>query len=612
MEQKNIGLGIHDFKTLIESNCYYVDKSMFIYDIFKHKTKTVTIIPRPRRFGKTLNMSMLQYFFEKHPSRPDCRHLFDGLAITNYPEIMAQQAKYPVIFITFKGIKSLTWQGCYEAIMLLITAECKRHGIVLQNSFTDEHSQSIFQALITQKASQTHYEQALKFLSEHLYNIYNQKVIILIDEYDAPMQAGFEFNYYEEIKNFMYSFFCAGLKDNNYLEFSVITGILRIAKDSLFSGMNNSASYSLLDDAFADKFGFVEGEVTAILDYFQTPIDRTKVREWYNGYRVGLPKYDTQGNEYFTMIYNPWSIIECINKKALGAHWINTGGHMLIQETMRKASAEDKKNLLQILEGGSIEKTINDTIVFRDMYNDSNAMWSFLVFTGYLTWKSRTNMVGKTTALLVAPNFEVLDSLKTMVIAWFNDEKMNRAKFDQMVMGIYDGAPKTFLTLFQENVLASMSFFDIGDDGENVYQAFILGILVSLGQTHEVTTNRESGTGRYDICIIPHDHTKAGTIIEFKKYDMETEDPLDVLAAQALDQIKSKKYTTVMHARKINKIIKIGIGFRGKAMAWEFEVEEGGMVVRHDAFSAEPKKKPVRKKVSAKKTVFKRVKKVAC
>ena len=594
MAKKVINQGIHDFKELIESNCYYVDKSMFIHELVTRGPNKVTIIPRPRRFGKTLNMTMLKYFFEKNLDGSSNVHLFEGLAITQYPEIMARQGKYPVIFISFKGIKSSTWDGCYKKIVDVIVEEYKNHSSMLEHEVLDIFEKDFFNAIISQKADKNDYEKALKMLSMFLLKMYSTKPIILIDEYDAPMQSGFEFEYYEEIKNFMYSFFCAGLKDNNNLEFAVITGILRVAKDSLFSGMNNSASYSLLDDIYADKFGFVQSEVDAILAYFQTPLDRASIREWYNGYRVGLPKYDAQGNESFTMIYNPWSIIECVNKKSLGTHWINTGGHMLIQETMRKALAEDKEHLLQLLDGGSVEKTISDTIVFRDVFHDSNAMWSFLVFTGYLTWKRRTNMVGKTTASLITPNFEVLDSLRSMVMSWFAAPECQQLKFKKMLSGIIDGIPEVFLKAFQFNVLASVSYFDINEDGESVYQAFMLGIMVSLGDTHEITTNRESGTGRYDMCIIPHDTSQAGAIIEFKRRKAARQGPLEGFAANALDQIKEKNYTTVMHTRNIHKIAKIGLAFEGKLMAWNYEVEEDGVLVDHDAYTAEPKKKLAR------------------
>jgi len=579
---KKIEFSLSDFKELIESNCYYVDKSMFIHELLNNNPRSVTIIPRPRRFGKTLNMTMLKYFFEKPLDGSSNAHLFEGLAITQYPEIMEKQGKYPVIFITFKGIKSPTWDECYKELRTAVSVEFKHHAYILQNEMVSDADKKIIIDIIEKKADIHDYKYALALLSTVLYKVYGTKPIILIDEYDAPMQAGFEFKYYNEIKNFMYSFFCAGLKDNNNLEFAVITGILRVAKDSLFSGMNNSANYSLLNDTYADKFGFTHDEVVAIHDYFTLPFDIDEIKRWYNGYSVGSAKEDGT----FTTIYNPWSIIECASIKKMGPFWINTGGHFLIQEAMFHASAADKQDLIDLLDGRPVTKTINDTIIFNDIYRDSTTMWSFLVFTGYLTWSSRNDRVGKTVAQLAVPNFEVIDSLQNMILAWFKDERCeHKIKFEEMVSGIRDGAPKTFLTLFRDNVLASMSYFDLGLDGESVYQAFTLGILVSLSDTHEVTTNRESGTGRYDLCIIPHDQTKAGTIIEFKKYDTETEEPLDVLAAQALAQIKEKKYTTVMRARNINKIVKIGLAFNKKVMAWEFEVQEGDEVVRRGAYA---------------------------
>jgi len=573
MIKKVISKGIHDFKKLRENNCYYVDKSMFIHEIFKNKTNEVTIIPRPRRFGKTLNMTMLQYFFEKPIDGASHAHLFDGLAITQYPEIMEKQGTYPVIFITFKGIKDSTWQGCYEKIVDVIASEYKRLDCILNKTFIEKDEQFFFNAIKSQKATQVQYENALKFLSMHMHRVCGTKPIILIDEYDAPMQSGFEFKYYEKIKNFMYSFFCAGLKDNNNLEFAVITGILRIAKDSLFSGMNNSASYSMLDDTFADKFGFTDQEVTAMLDYFQTPIEQEKVREWYNGYRVGLPKYDEQGREHFTMIYNPWSIIECVNKKALGAHWINTGGHMLIQETMRRASAEDKEHLLKILDGGSIEKTISDTIVFRDVQHDSNAMWSFLVFTGYLTWKNRTPMLGKTTASLIAPNFEVLDSLKSMIAGWFSSYGIENT-FKEMVKALININLPYFEELFIESVMASVSFFDVPKvHPENMYHAFVLGMFVSLADTHVVTSNLEAGKGRYDVAIIPKDKTKPGIVFEFKRKLKKDPTPLAEVAQGALEQIDERKYTLPLKKQGVTCIAKIGIAFEGKEVEMAFAVE---------------------------------------
>jgi len=587
MIKKVISKGIHDFKKLRENNCYYVDKSMLIYELITQCAE-VTIIPRPRRFGKTLNMTMLQYFFEKPLDGVSNAHLFEGLAITQYPEIMVWQGTRPVIFITFKGIKDSTWQGCYEKIIDIIASEYKRFDCVLNKTFTEKDEQAIFTAIKTQAATKVQYENALKFLSMHVHRVSGTKPIILIDEYDAPMQSGFESEYYEEIKNFMYSFFCAGLKDNNNLEFAVITGILRVAKESIFSGMNNSVCHSLLNDTYADKFGFLQSEVDTMLEYYQVPIPRDEIKHWYNGYRVGRPKVDAQGNEYFTTIYNPWAIIECVKTKSLGNFWVNTGGSFLIQETMRQASATDKQDLIAILEGQPVTKTINDAIVFRDIYRDSSAMWSFLVFTGYLTWSTRNDRLGETIAQLMLPNYEVQASIKKMIASWFIDERFKcKDQFDQMVSGIQNGIPELFLQKFHDNVLASMSYFDLGADGESVYQAFTLGILVSLADTHEVTTNRESGTGRYDLCIIPHDPTQPGAIIEFKRRLFITQGPLAKFAQEALDQIKAKKYTTVMKARGIKTIAKIGIAFERKLMAWNFELCEGDMVVEQKAHTTE-------------------------
>ena len=597
-KMKKVEFSLSDFKELIESNCYYVDKSMFIHELLNNNPRSVTIIPRPRRFGKTLNMTMLKYFFEKPLDGVSNVHLFDGLAITQYPEIMARQGKSPVIFITFKGIKDSTWQGCYEKIIDIIASEYKRFNGILNKTFTEQDEQDIFNAIKSQKATQVQYENALKFLSMHVHRICGTRPIILIDEYDAPMQSGFESEYYEEIKNFMYSFFCAGLKDNNNLEFAVITGILRVAKESIFSGMNNSVSYSLLNDTYADKFGFLQSEVDTMLEYFNVPIPRDEIKHWYNGYRVGRPKHDAQGNEYFTTIYNPWAIIECVKTKGLGNFWVNTGGNFLIKETMRHANATDKQDLIAILQGQPVTKTINDAIVFRDIYRDSSSMWSFLVFTGHLTWNTRNDRLGETVAQLILPNYEVRSSIKKMIAGWFIDERFKRKdQFEQMVSGIQNGIPELFLQMFNNNVLASMSYFDLGADGESVYQAFTLGILVSLADTHEVTTNRESGTGRYDLCIIPHDPTQPGTIIEFKRRLFITQGPLATFAQEALDQIKTKKYTTVMKARGIKTIAKIGIAFERKLMAWNFELCEGDAVVEKGSYSAERAVKRLVKRV---------------
>ena len=603
---KKLSVGIHDFKKLRENNCYYVDKSMFIHEIFKNKTNEVAVIPRPRRFGKTLNMTMLKYFFEKPLDGVSNTHLFENLAITKHSEIMAQQGTYPVIFITFKGIKSSTWQKCYKELVDVIVEECERHKNLLNSNVIDQSWKDHLKVLISKKADEVDYAKSLHFLSKVLYAVHQVKSIILIDEYDAPMQSGFEFDYYEEIKNFMYSFFCAGLKDNNYLEFAVITGILRVAKESIFSGMNNVSTYSMLADRYADAFGFLEPEVKAMCSYFDLPISLDTIREWYNGYRVGSIK-NQDDHESFVRIYNPWSIIECINLKKIGVHWINTGGHFLIKETMKHAKADDKEDLMNILQNKPVSKIINDTIAFRDIYYDSSAMWSFLVFTGYLTWKTRTDMMGETTAELIAPNFEVKSSLKTMVAAWFNEVPASRTCFNHMINGIKAGETEEFLQNFEQAVLESLSFFDVGDKGENAYQAFALGIMASMGNTYETTANRESGYGRYDVCIFPKDTTKMGMIIEFKRRKLSEKKSLSTYAKTALAQIYENKYDIEMQRRGITLVAKIGIAFQGKHMAWTYQVHDSDKLIAKGTYSAERAEKTAKKKTLARKAAIKKV-----
>ena len=600
MIKKLISTGIHDFKELIEKNYYYVDKSMFIHDLVAKEGAKVTVIPRPRRFGKTLNMTMLKYFFEKPLDGSSNVHLFDGLAIAQYPEIMARQGTYPVIFITFKGIKSSTWQKCYKELVDVIAQECERHKYLLDSDAIDQLWKDHLSLLINKKADEVDYAKSLHFLSKALSVVHQTKSIILIDEYDAPMHAGFEFEYYDEIKNFMYNFFCAGLKDNNNLEFAVITGILRVAKESIFSGMNNVVTYSMLADQYADKFGFLEPEVEAMISYFDLPIPLDTIREWYNGYRIGRQKDDSPNSEAFIRIYNPWSIIECINFKAVGVHWINTGGHFLIQETMRHASASDKEDLMNILQGASIEKVINDAIVFRDVYHDSSSMWSFLVFTGYLTWQARTDMMGETTAALIAPNVEVKNALKSMIAAWFNKVPKSKVYFTNMINGILTGDSEEFLQNFEQAVLESLSFFDIGDKGENAYQAFALGIMASVGNAYETISNRESGYGRYDVCIFPKDTSKMGMIIEFKRRKLSEKKPLSTYAKTALEQIDKNNYELEMQRRSITLVAKIGIAFQGKHMAWTYNVHDGTKLIQKGSYSAERAAKAAQKKKALK------------
>ena len=569
---KKIGLGIHDFKDLIENDYYYVDKTMLIHELLTIGA-AVTLIPRPRRFGKTLNMTMLKYFFEKQFDGSSNAHLFNGLAISQYSEVMLKQGLSPVIFITFRKIKSTTWQECYEKLAMIIAEEFQRHEYVLSSNLLSEREKKIFISIRDKTMSASELTDALSNLSVCLYRFYGVRPIILIDEYDAPIHSGFSYGYYTEIINFMRELLCAGLKDNNTLAFAVLTGILRISRESIFSGMNNAAVYTLLSDAYADKFGFVESEVEQLLHDYNGHVNFNQVKQWYNGYRIGMPKVNEDGKQLFLTVYNPWSLINFIaNKMTFGAYWINTSDNELIRSTMRKAKPEDKEKLKLLLEGYSVEQIIDDSIMFTNVDTNSSAMWSFLVFCGYLTWEQRTNMVNETVAQLIVPNNEVRKSLHMMIDMWFSDAGVS-GQFATMLGALLRLNLDYFEEIFTETVIATLSFFDITNvQPERVYHAFMLGMMVSLADTYVVTSNLEAGLGRYDVVLTPKDQNKPGFIFEFKRKLKKDTTPLHEFAHNALKQINELRYDIHLRKNGVKKIAKIGVGFVGKEVAMAFDI----------------------------------------
>ena len=567
---KPLPIGVDDFKKIITDGYYYVDKSLLIKELLDVKAE-ITLIPRPRRFGKTLNMSMLKYFFEKEASQTGHSNLqlFDGLQIAKHPEYMKHQGQYPIIYLTFKDIKSDNWNDCYDLLRDVIADEYRRHNYILNAKILDEGEKETFRQIIDQVAMQVHFQNALKNLTKYLFEFYNQKPIILLDEYDSPIHAGFVHGYYEKIISFMRGFMCAGLKGNVNLAYGVVTGILRVAKESIFSGMNNLNVHTLLSDHYADKFGFTEPEVKNLLEEYDLESKLNEVRAWYNGYRVGQPIHSIlpqKGDwDSFTMVYNPWSMLHFIqNRGTFGAYWVNTSDNRIIQELIRKASEDVKKDLELILAEKSVNKTIAEDISFPAIYIDSNALWSFLVFSGYLTWQSRELMQVKCQADLIAPNHEVLDCLKTLINQWFS-ESMGSSTYQNMLAALAQGDIPAFQRYFQQSVVDSVSYFDVTKKTpERVYHAYVLGMLVGLSATHEVKSNRESGFGRYDVCLIPKDISKPGTIIEFKAFNKREDKNLAAAAKSALTQIEEKCYESELRSRGIQKIIKLAIVFEGK------------------------------------------------
>jgi hypothetical protein len=572
MKMKKLPLGISDFKDMVTGEYYYVDKTLFIKDILDKGDK-ILLVPRPRRFGKTLNLSMMKYFYDCCPAEEEMgtdaansyKKLFHSLAINRagqkYTEHMG---KYPVIFLTFKNIKELKWETCLFKIKQLIQEEYSRHDYLLEGQKLKAHERDYYQRVMNLKGHTGDYENSLEKLLIFLNRYYRQRAVILIDEYDAPVHAGFKHGYYDEIINFMRNFLCGGLKDTDpYLEKSILTGIMRIAKESIFSGLNNPGVYTLLSKEFDDKFGFTEQELETLLSDFHLLDRYDGIQEWYNGYRFGG-----------RVIYNPWSIINFLagEENELKPYWVNTADNEIVESLLSRGGKELKQELEVLIRGESIEKSIEEHIVLKNIPNRENLLWSFLLMGGYLkqTAKRMDRTTGKMYYKLSIPNMEVKTIYMDIVENFFSDKIENR-KLEMMLKALLEGNIDVFAEIFSDYVIKSMSFFDMemGEDAEKVYHAFVMGLFLWLAPDYEVKSNRESGYGRYDIMIIPQEKTKLGFIIEFKK--TRKKETLETAMKSALEQIENRKYETELQQRGIENYKKLAIVFKGK----EVTVKQG-------------------------------------
>lgn len=554
--QKILPIGIYDFKQMITENYYYIDKTLLIKELLDKKA-AATLIPRPRRFGKTLNMSMLQYFFEK--TEVSHAYLFDGLAVAQHADIMAYQGQYPVIFLTFKFIDELSWDNCYSKLKLLIADEFRRHEYLLQSNILDKKQKQDYENIISGAADRIIYETSLKNLIRYLAEYHAKRTIVLIDEYDVPMHAGYHHGYLTEVSHFIKSFFGDGLKDNNKLELAVITGALRVARESIFTGWNNVKVCTFLSESYTDKFGLLEHEVQKIIYDYNLENKINDIRFWYNNYKSGS----------FTL-YNPWSIINLVdNRGRLQPYWINTSSNDIVKKLIKNSDTTVKKDIEILIEGGTITKPLCQNIVYTDIEINSNALWNFLFFSGYLTYKNNRLIDNMPYIDFLIPNNEVLYLYKSIILSWF-EEQPRAALYQNTLTSLIQGNIDVFKEIFQEIVITSLSYFDVsGEKPENFYHAFVLGLLVSLSNKYYVKSNRESGYGRYDVMIIPHDKHKLGIIIEFKKVSTYTQETLEQAAQNALDQIERMQYEQEMKAHGITNMIKLGIACAGKKVLIE-------------------------------------------
>lgn len=549
--KKGIPIGISDFKELIESNYYFIDKSLFIKTFLEDNAKVI-LIPRPRRFGKTLNLSMLKYFFQI--AKEDNRHLFKGLDIENEKQLMKLQGQYPVIYISFKDEKHLNWDNCSESLKILVSRLYRDFDYLIQAEKLSEFERLQFKKIMNMELPFIYYEKALHDLSEYLYKYHNKKVIILIDEYDIPIQEGYFNNYYDNVINFMRNFLSSAFKDNPYLEKGLLTGILRVAKESIFSGLNNLDVSTLLSKRFRKSFGFLEDELLDFLNYYDIKDSCADLKNWYNGYVFG-------GNT----IYNPWSILNYIRNypNPFEAYWVNTSSNNLIKNILKKGDAHLKRELELLVDGGIITKAINENIVFGEIEDNNENIWSFLLFSGYLKTVKSEVINARRICDLKIPNEEVKYLYEDIILNWFK-ESIGHINLSNMIDYLLKGDTITFGKMFIDTVESSLSYFDVSGESEKFYHAFVLGMLVELKDDYQVKSNRESGYGRYDVMIIPKDKKLKGVIIEFKKVDKFENETLEMALDNALNQIEEKNYERELVDRGVNDIVKLAIAFEGK------------------------------------------------
>ncbi|WP_297424072.1 AAA family ATPase [Clostridium sp.] len=551
--KKNIQVGTSDFKKLIEGNNYFVDKSLLIKEFIENGADII-LTPRPRRFGKTLNLSMLRYFFDIR-TKEETKDLFKGLKIEAEKEIMKKQGEYPVIFITFKNEKYLSYEDFKDGMMFLMSNLYKEHEYLLDSGKLSEFDKNDFKDMIMRKASIGALCNGISSLMGYMNKHYGRKVMLFIDEYDVPIQEGYIRGYYNDMIVLIRNLLTAALKDNLYVEKSLITGILRVAKESIFSGLNNLQVNTILNYDFNDKFGFTEKETMDLVNYYDANDNIEDIKKWYNGY---IFSGET--------VYNPWSVLNYLKniREGFMPYWINSSSNDLIKKILIKGDRNIKLELEALINGDSINKVIDDTIVMQEVEDSNQNIWSFLTMSGYLKTVKTENIEGMLHCILKIPNKEVHIFYKNLIKKWFQDVMTNQ-KYELMLNMLVDGEIEIFAGIFTEFVINNLSYFDVaGKEPEKVYHAFVLGMLISLSEDYEVKSNKESGYGRYDVMIIPKDTSKVGIIIEFKKIDDFLKTTIDEGTIAALKQIEDMKYETELTEKGVKNIIKLAIVFKGK------------------------------------------------
>ena len=554
---KTIGIGKQDFASIIEDNCFFIDKTNFIKEWWDSKDD-VTLITRPRRFGKTLNMSMLNCFFSnQYKNRSD---LFEGLSIWGNQDYRKIQGTYPVIFMSFASVKADNLNDTKIQIKAQIESVFKKHRYLLTgDTLTSEEKQDFENTNIHMGDAESGLK--LNTLCEYFYRYWGQKTIIILDEYDTPMQEAYLHGYWTEFTSYIRSLFNATFKTNPYMERSIMTGITRISKESIFSDLNNLTVVTTTSNRYATSFGFTEDEVFLAMDEYGLSKERNSVKKWYDGFKFG------KQND----IYNPWSITNFLKEKQISPYWASTSSNGLVNRLIRTSSADIKSMMETLLDGGSVEVNFDEQLVFEQLDHDENAIWSLLLACGYLKVDSleKRGLTLDPWYSLSITNLETVSMFSNMFRGWFNTSISN---YNGFIKALLQGNVREMNIYMNEVALSTFSSFDTGNhpsgksEPERFYHGFVLGLLVELRDKYEVKSNRESGYGRYDVMLIPCNKNSHAIVIEFKVIDPDEEKSLDETANSALQQIDEKNYDAELLSQGYDKksIQHYGFAFEGK------------------------------------------------
>ena len=550
-----IGIGESDFKGLRIRNNYYIDKTMYIKNIIDNQSRVI-LVTRPRRFGKTLNMSMLKYYFDC--TQKDNKELFEGLKILEQEDkYTSKLGYYPVIYLTLKDVQDTTYENMILYLKTAILDMYQEHIYLLKSDKIYEFEKERIKEILFGREDEVTLKNSIKELSKYLSRHYEKPCILLIDEYDVPLQNAYVEGYYDKAVKFFKTFYGTTFKDNPYLEKTVLTGVSRVAKESIFSGANNFDVYTVLDNEFADDFGITEEEMDKVIQDFDVQDEKEEIKKWYDGYTIG----NVEG------IYNPWSIINYLNRKELMPYWVNTSSNDLIKLVL-KNSSKIKEKIEKLLKDEEIEVPINLETVIVGIENNEDNIWGLMLGTGYLKVTEVVNLAEHIYKVKL-PNYEIKLLFQQIITEWFRNKVIgNDLKSilkDLVTLNIEEYEEK-----FKILVKEMFSYMDVGENtAENFYHAFVLGMLVGLKDTYYVNSNRESGIGRYDIMLEPKDKNGNSFIMEFKVYKHNKEKTINDTIENAKKQIEEKGYEQNLKERDFNNITKMVYAFKGKEVKME-------------------------------------------